>query len=54
MTAAGRPHEVRIYPPFTPPRNTVAGMPPGHLIFGTAGVGIWGDDAVAYLRRYLS
>jgi dienelactone hydrolase len=53
MTAAGRPHDVHIYPPFTPPRNTVAGMPPGHLIFGAAGASIWGDDAVAYLRQYL-
>jgi dienelactone hydrolase len=53
MTAAGRPHDIRIYPPFTPPRNPVPGMAPGHLIFGVAGARIWGDDAVAYLRRYL-
>jgi dienelactone hydrolase len=54
MRAANRPHEVKLYPPFTPPRNDTPGMAPGHLLFGAAGVNIWGDDALAYLRRYLA
>lgn len=53
MTAANRPHEIRIYPPFTPPRND-AGMAPGHLLFGAAGIAIWRDDALAFLRRHLA
>jgi dienelactone hydrolase len=52
MTAAGRPHEVRIYPPYTPP-EPVTGFPPSHMLFAAAGVGIWGGDAVAFFRRHL-
>jgi dienelactone hydrolase len=53
--------ELKIYPPFTPPpaadgasRPAGPNAPaPGHAIFGPAGAALWGDDFVAFLRRYV-
>jgi carboxymethylenebutenolidase len=53
MAAAGRPHELKIYPPYDPPKPDPT-TAPGHLLFGMAGVGIWGVDAVNFLRRHLA
>jgi carboxymethylenebutenolidase len=53
MAAANLPHELKIYPPYDPPRPD-PNSAPGHLLFGMAGVGIWGADAVNFLRRHLA
>ena len=54
--------ELKIYPayiPPPPPAGTLVRPPgpnapaPGHAIFGPAGVAIWGDDLVAFLRKHL-
>jgi dienelactone hydrolase len=52
MTAANLPHALKIYPPYDPPKPDPDSAP-GHLLFGTAGVGIWGADAVEFFRRHL-
>jgi dienelactone hydrolase len=55
--------ELKIYPAYTPPPpppGTMVRPPgpnapaPGHAIFGPAGVSIWGDDLVAFLRKHLT
>jgi dienelactone hydrolase len=51
MGSAGMAHELKIYPPYDPPRPDTA-TAPGHLLFGNAGVGIWGADAISFLRRH--
>jgi dienelactone hydrolase len=48
------PAEVKIYPPFMPPGAAEGTAGVGHAIFGPAGVSIWRDDLVAFLRKYLS
>jgi len=53
LTSRGLPHEMKIYPPFTPPRPA-RGIAPGHLVFSAAGIGVWGSDTLAFLGRYLS
>ena len=52
MDAAGLPHRLIMYPPFTPtePEEAVA---PGHLLFSAEGLPIWGRDAVGFLDTYL-
>ncbi|MGE5540178.1 MAG: alpha/beta hydrolase family protein [Gemmatimonas sp.] len=51
MTQRGLPHEAKIYPPYTPPRQT--SNPAGHELFGADGAAIWGGDVIAFARRYL-
>jgi len=48
----GVPHQLKIYPPFTPSRNS-GRIAPGHLIFGREGVHIWKNDALAFLDAHL-
>jgi dienelactone hydrolase len=44
--------DLKIYPPFTP--TTVrANTAPGHALFGSQGVTLWGPDALAFLARHL-
>jgi hypothetical protein len=52
MQAAGAPHELKIYPAFTPKADT-GNVAPGHLIFDAEGVPIWGRDVTAFLGKYL-
>jgi len=61
--AKGIATELKIYPAYTPPPpapGTTVRPPgpnapaPGHAIFGPAGMGIWGDDLVAFLRKPLA
>ena len=52
MQKAGRPHEIRIYPAFTPSRNP-GNIAPGHLIFSDQGADIWRQDAVTFFDRWL-
>jgi dienelactone hydrolase len=51
MTAKGLPHQMKIYPPYTPPRR--ADVPDGHQLFMAPGAPIWGGDVTGFLRRYL-
>jgi len=44
--------ELKIYPAFTPARNT-SGAAPGHLVFTAQGVSIWGSDVVAFLDAHV-
>ena len=53
LSERGWPHDMKIYPPFMPPRMTNAAAP-GHLVFSAAGVHVWGDDVLGFLGRYLS
>jgi dienelactone hydrolase len=53
VRAGGKPSEVKIYPAFTPPGGAAGAPGAGHAIFGPAGVSIWRDDLVAFLRKYL-
>jgi dienelactone hydrolase len=52
MAAANLPHALKVYPAYQPPRPDPDSAP-GHLLFGMAGVGIWGADTVEFLRRHL-
>ena len=52
MAAANLPHTLKIYPPYDPPKPDPLSAP-GHMLFGNAGVGIWGNDAVDFFRRHL-
>jgi dienelactone hydrolase len=52
LQQTGTPHQVKIYPPFTPSADP-GGIAPGHLIFGLEGVHFWRDDALAFFRAYL-
>jgi dienelactone hydrolase len=44
------PHRLIVYPPFH--AAAAIGVAEGHLLFGPGGVGIWRDDALAWLTRY--
>lgn len=48
----GIPHQLKIYPPFTPSKN-FGNVAPGHLIFGKEGAHIWRNDALAFLNEKL-
>jgi dienelactone hydrolase len=48
IAARGVPAEISVYPAFTP-KQPIAGIAPGHLIFGAEGVPIWGADVVRFL-----
>ena len=48
----GIPQQVKIYPAFTPSKNS-EGIAPGHLIFGADGAHIWQADALAFLNAQL-
>ena len=52
MQKAKQPHEIKVYPAFTPTKNPNH-IPPGHLIFSAQGVDIWGQDAVNFFNRVL-
>ncbi|HVO04527.1 MAG TPA: alpha/beta fold hydrolase [Candidatus Cybelea sp.] len=52
MQKAGLPHQMTMYPAFTPSSNP-ANIAPGHLLFGPEGLSIWGHDAVAFLNAAL-
>jgi dienelactone hydrolase len=52
MQATGVPHELKIYPPFTPTTNP-DNIAPGHLVFSAEGVPIFGKDVTAFLGKYL-
>jgi dienelactone hydrolase len=49
----GVPHQVVIYEPYTPLQG---GRPraPGHHVFSNEGAGVWGQDVLAFLGRYLA
>jgi carboxymethylenebutenolidase len=52
MDAAGLPHRLIMYPPFTPSVQQAA-VAPGHLLFSSEGLPIWGRDAVSFFDAYL-
>ena len=52
MKKAKQPHEIKVYPAFTPTKNPKH-IAPGHLIFSSQGVDIWGQDAVTFFNRVL-
>ncbi len=52
MQKAGRPHEIKVYPAFTPTSNP-GNIAPGHLIFSEQGVDIWRQDALTFLNKVL-
>jgi dienelactone hydrolase len=61
--AKGIATELKIYPAYTPPPpapGTTVRPPgpnapaPGHAIFAPAGMAVWGDDLVAFLRKHLA
>lgn len=45
-------HQLKIYEPFTPSIQGEAAAP-GHLIFSSQGAGIWENDVIQFLDRYL-
>src|SRR5882672_5841246 len=45
------PHKLVIYEPFTPSQGGRAA--PGHALFSSQGVGLWENDVVEFLGRYL-
>ena len=51
LEARGVPAELKIYPAFTP-KQPIAGVAPGHLIFGAEGVPIWGNDVIRFLDAH--
>jgi dienelactone hydrolase len=52
MDAAGLPHRLIMYPPFTPTAQEAA-VAPGHLLFSAEGLTIWGRDAIGFFYAYL-
>jgi dienelactone hydrolase len=54
MASANLPHTLKIYPPYDPPTKPDSDSAPGHLLFGNAGVRIWGGDVVDFFRRHLT
>jgi carboxymethylenebutenolidase len=52
MDAAGLPHRLVMYPPFTPTAQESA-VAPGHLLFSAEGLPIWGRDAIGFFDAYL-
>jgi carboxymethylenebutenolidase len=52
MDAAGLPHRLIMYPPFTPTARQAA-VAPGHLLFSAEGLPIWGGDAIGFFDAYL-
>ena len=55
VCAAARkaPAELKVYPPFTPTRQLVAGAAAGHALFSPQGVAVWKDDMLAFLEKYV-
>ena len=51
LAARGVPAEISVYPAFTP-KQPIAGIAPGHLIFGAEGVPIWGADVARFLDTH--
>ena len=49
MDAAGLPHRLIMYPPFTPTAQEAA-VAPGHLLFLAEGLPIWATGAHAPIR----
>jgi dienelactone hydrolase len=47
--AAGASATVKIYPPYNSGQER-PGNPPGHALFSPAGLSIWRDDALAFLK----
>ena len=47
------PAELKVYPPFTPTRQVIAGAAPGHALFSPQGLSLWKDDVMAFLDRYV-
>ena len=45
------PHRLVIYAPFTPSQGGRAA--PGHALFSSQGVGLWENDVIEFLGRYL-
>jgi dienelactone hydrolase len=52
IKARGGTAETIIYPPFTP-SAPVGNTPPGHLLFTTEGIPIWGKETVGFVSKYL-
>ena len=52
MDAAGLPHRLIMYPPFTPTAQEVT-VAHGHLLFSAEGLPIWGRDAIGFVDAYL-
>jgi len=52
MDAAGLPHRLIMYPPFTPTVREAA-IAPGHLLLSAEGLPIWGRDAIGFFDAYL-
>jgi len=48
----GIPHQVVIYAPYTPLQGGRASAP-GHHVFSNEGAGVWAQDVLAFLGRYL-
>jgi hypothetical protein len=55
VCAAARkaPAELKIYPPFTPTRQMIAGAAPGHVLFSPQGLPVWKADVLALLDKYV-
>lgn len=51
-STAGAKATVKVYPAFTGGRER-PGNPPGHALFGPAGVSLWRDDLLAFLAGAL-
>ena len=45
------PHKLVIYEPFTPSQGGRAA--PGHALFSSQGAGLWENDVIEFLGRYL-
>jgi dienelactone hydrolase len=52
MDAAALPHQLMMYPPFTPTAQEAA-IAPGHLLFSAEGLPIWGRDTIGFFDTYL-
>jgi len=52
MDAAGLPHRLIMYPPFTPTAWEVS-LAQGHLLFSAQGLPIWGHDAIGFFDAHL-
>jgi dienelactone hydrolase len=52
VAANGVATQLKIYPPFTPPRPGLANAP-GHTVFSAQGVTVWAQDVLAFLRQHV-
>ncbi len=45
-------HRLIVYPPFHV--RDAGRLPEGHMLFSAAGIIVWQEDALAWLRRYMA